>query len=167
MKGDNWLLRAIFSEAVKLEDISFYRELLKEEISDKKIRLTIVKRMIQNSEGMKNYIYQEKIITLMTMIASEIHWHLIFAVNRRHIDEKKALVGWNEKYRTILERKLDELKEKLFDLRGKWKYGNLTTTEINDAMNMLEQSAEEVLAEIETCKTRIINDSSMDIAELT
>ena len=158
MKGQDWLLKAIFSEAVKLEDISFFRELLKEETADKKIRLQIVKRMIDNSAGMKRYIYQEKAITLMTMLASEIHWHLIFAVNRRHIGDKKALVGWNEKYSSIFKKRLDNLKESLFDLRGKWKYGDPNSDEIIEAMNMLEDSAEGILEEIEAYKTRKSDD---------
>ncbi len=158
MKGQDWLLKAIFSEAVKLDDISFFRELLKEETSDKKIRLQMVKRMIDNSEGMKRYIYQEKSITLMTMLASEIHWHLIFAVNRRHVGDKKALVGWNGKYSSIFKKSLDNLKKSLFDLRGKWKYGDPNSDEIIEAMNMLEDSAEGILEEIEAYKTRKSDD---------
>ena len=160
MKGEEWLLKAIFSESLKLDDISFFRELFKEETSDKRIRLQMVKRMMANSDGMKKYIYQEKVITIMAMLASEIHWHLIFAVNSRDIADKKALVGWDEKYRRLLLKRSAKLKERLFDLRGKWKYGDLNSDEIIEAIDMLEDSAEGILEEIESYKTRGIDDSS-------
>lgn len=152
MKGDGWLLKAIFAEALKAEDIAFLRELLATEKSNKKIRLQMVERMIANSEGMKSYIREEKVTALMSILANQLHWYLIFAVTQRSMDEKKSIAGWNDKHKMLVEKKSKELKEKMFTELGKWRFCGQDEEGIEEAMSMLQQTAEEVLEEIENGK---------------
>lgn len=152
MKGDGWLLKAIFAEAFKTEDVAFLRKLLVTENSNKKIRLQMVERMIVNSEGMKSYIREEKVTAIMSILANQLHWYLIFAVTQRSMDEKKSIAGWNDKHKKLVEKKAKELKDKMFTDLGKWRFCGLNEEGIEEAMAMLEQTAEEVLEEIENGK---------------
>lgn len=152
MKKDKWLLRAVFAEALKMEDIAFLRNLFETEKSDKKIRLRMVEKMIGNSESMRMYIREEKITDIMATLGGKLHWYLVFSVNRRKLDEKKAVVGWNDRCQEIIEKKAGELKERMFDRFGKWRFNGGDEESVEEAMNILEQAATEALEEIESAE---------------
>ena len=154
MKGDGWLLKAIFAEALKTEDVALLRKLFETEKSDKKIRLQMVEKMIGNSASMQAYIREEKITEIMSMLGGKLHWYLIFSVNKRKLDVKKDIVGWNGKCQKVIEKKISELKVRMFDGLGKWRFNGGSDESIEEAINMLEQAAEEVLEEIENHKKR-------------
>ncbi len=152
MKKDGWLLKAILAEALSIKDIPFLRDLFATETSDKRIRLQLVERMIANSEGMRDYIRDEKIKTIMTILGNEIHWDLVFAVTRKNVEQKMAIAGWNEKQRLIAKKKSEGLRKKFLTDLGRRRFNSPGEFSIDEGMAVLEQAAGEVLDEIENGK---------------
>jgi hypothetical protein len=101
---------------------------------------------------MRDYIREEKIKTIMTILANEIHWNLVFAVTQKNMKQKMAIAGWNDKERLIAKKNSEGLRKKLLTDLGRRRFNSPGVLSIEEALTILEQVAEEVLDEIENGK---------------
>ena len=148
MKTTEYLLKLILKDAMKLKDIAFLRKIFESEKSDKKVRLELVKRMVENSEDMKEYINSEKIASIMLILAGKLNWQLVFAVIQKQLDEKKLIVGWNGDGSGLIEEKTAVLRKEFFNELGKCRF-NVNEEEFDKAFSILERAATEIFQKIE------------------
>ena len=110
------------------------------------------KKMFFNSQGMRAYIRHEKIRALMVKLSSGIHWVCLLPVIKSWITEKEELIRWRESdHSDIIQKKIRELKDKLFDREyKKMKFDCANGEGLPErVMEMIEKAAEELLLKIE------------------
>ena len=150
MKNTDWLIKKIVEEFITLDDIRSIRSQIEQGEGDRNILRSVRKQLVQNGDGIRSYIGNEKTKAIALKIAYRIHWVFILAIIKDWLKILEATVRWQEdKHADMIISKAKELEGLLKEEEAALKRNPHDEAVSDSVIDTLERAAEEIIREID------------------